>query len=124
MGDLWAEKYQREVYERVGFHNGPGCRPATGIGIMQCGRPVVRDGRCILHAPKLTNQEKLALTGPEVREEAEFEAQFKTTLLDVAKSPVLPGSIDLQAIQFPQIQWNLVGGHVLRLELGIRFAGE
>ena len=126
MRDPWAEKYQREVYERVDFNDETGCRPATEDGVLLCPRPVVRDGRCILHAPKLTREERAALTESEAREEAQFEAAFAKALLEmVGAQKLLPSGIDFQAVHFTDIAWNqppwlnVLSGHFVNFTMAV-----
>lgn len=96
----WVKKFEDECYTRfsAAAREG-GCRPATLIGIMQCTRMVVRDGRCLLHMPKPTKAEKQLLDPVQrIREEA-LEREFAT---EIQKMQIA----DFSAIHFPALEWN------------------
>jgi hypothetical protein len=106
MPDSWVEKFEREVYERAHFQqNETSCSPPTQTGVLQCPRPVVRHGRCLLHTPKLTYSEKASLSSEDAAYEKQLEDEFREALHEyVRQSP--QGFVDLQAIHFPEMHWN------------------
>lgn len=69
-----------------------------------CGRPARRDGLCVFHAPKLSEEAKGVLAAPE-REEAEgLDADFRQeldTLIVGAESSDVPDPLLFTGFQFP-----------------------
>ncbi len=108
--DPWFLRFEEAVKRQINWHHSAGdvghCRPAGMIGISMCPRPVVRSGRCVLHAPKLTLEEKLQLSPSERKDEEAFEKQFIDELKKETGRAEEKRNICWDGYHFPTIQWN------------------
>jgi hypothetical protein len=123
--DLWAERFSREVYDRIGHpKTDVGCRPAISSGVLLCDRKVVRSGRCILHAPKLMKSEKDGLTPDQFSAEQKFEEKFRDELLRSVQITLekSPGWLNFEGVHFPDIPWNQAPWYPLLAQHGGNFS--
>jgi len=99
--------------ERQQFDKHPGwqqklnaqCRHSGLHGPQGCSNPVVRSGRCIAHAPKLTVREKSRLSPEQLAAEQAFEADFVEHMSGLAK--IRPsGNYEWDGVHFCSIEWN------------------
>ena len=104
--DPLVEKFDQEVYATIPFRAEPGrCRPQTAGGMLICGNKVVRNDRCILHMPKLSERELSQLSPTDVDRERQLDEEFKATLLSYLQQQ--PGSaLDIANIHLIDVAWN------------------
>ena len=86
---------------------GTNCQPRkSGEGIFCCNKPAVRRGGCVLHAPKLTLQEKQGLTREERRAEDAFEEEFRSALACFIEERLLRGTSAFGPVRFAAVPWK------------------
>ena len=71
-----------------------------------CDRQAVRRGGCILHAPKLTPEEKERLSPEERKAEELFENEFRATLAALIEERIRNRQRGFGAIRFAHVPWK------------------
>ena len=98
------------------------CHMQVGSVTWHCGRAVVRDGKCVLHAPKLSAREKESLSPTAARSEGDFEQRFMDELKNyIEKTSRSGASYSFRGVHFTDVQWNQPPFHALLLSRRLGF---